>query len=92
MDPTSSAAVAGGWLTLATGPYGGAFIMGMLLGTLAGIYLWNKFHVTPRLEQEKHHCEERINAIQAELDTVKMVAEKWNQFMERKAFEFLEKK
>jgi hypothetical protein len=88
MEPTS-ATTAASWLALATGPYGGAFVMGIIFGAMSGIYLWNKFHVVPRLEQEKHLCQTRIDAMQKELDEVKIVAKKWEQFMERKALEAL---
>lgn len=91
MDTVITPSIAGGWLALATGPYGGAFVMGLILGSLIGIFLWQRFHVTPRLEAEHIYCQERIQSMQRELDEVKVVAKKWEQFMERKALEALER-
>ena len=91
-----TASTASSWLAIATGPYGGAFVIGVIMGALFGIYLWNRFHVGPRMEQEKHLCQARIDALQKELglqkrelEQVKIVATKWEQFMERKALEAL---
>jgi galactitol-specific phosphotransferase system IIC component len=89
--PEMSAGAATSWLALATGPYGGAFVMGLLFGAIVGIYFWQKFHVRPRLEAEQSHCMERMATMQRELDEVKTVAKKWEVFMERKALEALER-
>lgn len=90
MDPSSSATFAGGWLALATGPHGGAFVIGLLLGALIAIYLWQKFVVLPQREVHEKNCQARLDMLQAELNIIKPVAERWEKFMEKKAFELLD--
>lgn len=85
-----SSAFAGGWLSLATGPYGGAFVIGLLLGALASIWLWQKFVVDPKMKTHEANCQVQLAALQEKVDSITPIAERWNQFMEKKAFELLD--
>jgi len=88
MDPIS-VKTASGWLDLATSPYGGAFLMGAIIGGAVAIWAWNKFVVKPKIELHESDCERRMDEMQKELDEVKRVAQKWNNFIEQKAMEAL---
>jgi len=90
MDPISYT-TATGWLGVVTGPFGGAFALGVVMGALGGIYLWQKYVVKPRIEEHVRTCEQRLDMLQKELDDVKQVADKWTRFMEREAMEYLKR-
>jgi len=91
MDPISYT-TATGWLGVVTGPFGGAFALGVVMGALGGIYLWQKYVVKPRIEEHVRTCEQRLDMLQKELDDVKQVADKWTRFMEREAMEYLKRR
>ncbi len=78
-----------GWLAVAQDPLIGAFCLGLLLGSLIGIWLWNKYVVKPSIAMHETSCTEKLAQLQKELDEVKGIAMKWNNFMERKALEAL---
>jgi len=88
MDPLSSTSVSG-WLALVTGPYGGAFALGVMFGALTGIWLWQKYVVKPRIEVHVQICEERLDSLQQELKEVRAIADKWTRFMEDEAMRAL---
>ena len=81
--------VIGGWLSIVTGPFGGAFALGVIVGSLAGIWLWQKYVVKPKLEDHVKACEDRLNQLEKELIAVRVLADKWSGFIERKALEAL---
>lgn len=89
MTDPASIATASGLLALATSPFGGAFVAGVIFGALVGIGMWQKFVVEPAKDHQQRTHEERIASLEKRLAEVQIVADKWNRFMERKAMEAL---
>lgn len=81
------------WVDIITGPLGGALAGGACLGAIIGIYLWERYVVTPKVAQHIENCEAKIAAVEAELaihkaqlDEYKPVVDRWTQLMQKTAF------
>lgn len=86
MDPLTNSSIVSSWLSVVTGPFGGSFALGVVFGSLVGIWLWQKYVVVPRIQQHEAGCEAKLAALKEKVDQLQVIANKWNKFMERKAF------
>ena len=75
---------------LAISPYGGAFMLGTVSGLGVGWHLINRYIIIAKMEQSEALCEEKIAALQQRIEMLEPIANKWSQFMERRALESLE--
>ena len=81
--------LASSWIELFSGPVGGMMAASFMLGAGIGIFLWQKYVVVPKIKAHEDSCEARLAALRSEVDEIKPIAQKWQRFMEKKAFESL---